>query len=90
VKDATIIPGGDKPMTASLMEAPTMAPGKLTTQSVKLETDVLEAARIVSAYRGVSMTELLGEVLRPALAKMEQEEIAKRQKAARKPKGGAE
>jgi hypothetical protein len=43
-----------------------------------IPADVIESARIVSAYRGETMAGLLGEILRPALAKMEQEEIARR------------
>jgi hypothetical protein len=46
--------------------------------SVKLEIDVIESARIVAAYRGETMTEMLSEILRPILAKMEQEAVAKR------------
>jgi len=51
------------------------------TLSVKLEMDVIESARIVAAYRGESMTELLSRILRPVLMKMEEEETAKRSKA---------
>jgi hypothetical protein len=57
---------------------PTMVNEKPKTLSVKLEMDVIESARIVTAYRGVTMTELLSQILRPALIKMEQDEIAKR------------
>lgn len=46
-----------------------------------------EAARIVSAYRGDTMTDMLSEILRPILAKTEGEEIVKRSKAT-KGKGG--
>ena len=49
--------------------------------SAKLPADVVETARIVAAYRGESMADLLGDILRPILAKMEQEEMAKRSKA---------
>lgn len=51
---------------------------KTQTLSVKLHMDVIEAARIVSAYRNESMTDLLSEALRPILAEMEREEVAKR------------
>lgn len=77
-------------MPAALLSAPPMPPSKQQTQSVKLEIDVVEAARIVTAFRNVSMTELLSEILRPALAKMEQEEMAKRMKSSRKAKGSDE
>jgi hypothetical protein len=67
-------------MSTAIMETP-MADEKPKVMSVKLPMDVLASARIVSAYRGETMTELLGEILRPALARMEQEEIAKRTRA---------
>lgn len=68
-------------MTALCMESTPMAGEKPRTLSVKLEMDVVEAARIVTAYRDESMTELLSAILRPVLSKMEAEEIAKRMKA---------
>lgn len=76
-------------MATGLLEQP-MADEKVRTLSVKLHVDVIEAARIVAAYRSETMTDLLSDILRPALAKMEQDEIAKRSKAARgkTPKGG--
>ena len=74
-------------MTALLSRAPAMSTEKPRTLSVKLETDVVEAARIVTAFRDESMTELLSGILRPVLAKMEQEEIAKRVKATKRAKG---
>lgn len=58
---------------------------KPKTLSVKLDMDVVESARIVAAYHpDKTMTELLSELLRPLLAKMEQEAVEKR---ARTPKG---
>jgi hypothetical protein len=66
-------------MPTALMEMP-MATDKPKTLSVKLELDVIESARIVTAYRGETMTELLSRILRPVLAKMEQDESAKRHK----------
>jgi hypothetical protein len=48
------------------------------TLSVKLTTDVIESARIISAFRGVSMTDLLSDILRPILKSIEAEEAAKR------------
>lgn len=53
---------------------------KIETQPVRLAIDVLESARIVSAYRNEPMTEMLSNILRPILAKMEKEAIAKRGK----------
>lgn len=54
---------------------------KPRTLSVKLEADVVESARIVTGYGTETMTELLSRLLRPALAKMEREMVAKRQEA---------
>jgi hypothetical protein len=54
--------GGDKP--------PTM--------SMKLPTDVIASARVVAALRGETITDVVAGILRPALAKMEREELAKR------------
>jgi hypothetical protein len=48
--------------------------------SVKLRIEVIEAARIVAAYRNESMTDMLSDLLAPLLAKMEREEVAKRTK----------
>lgn len=59
-----------------------MADDKQKTLSVKLHMDVIESARIVSAYRNEPMTDLLSRLLRPVLAKMEKEEIARRAKRA--------
>lgn len=57
-----------------------MADEKTRTLSVKLHEDVVESARIIAAFRKEPMTDLLSNVLRPILAKMEREEIAKRTK----------
>lgn len=72
-------------MTPDLLEPP-MADEKPKTLSVKLHMDVIETARIVTGYKGMPMTDLLSDLLRPILAKMEQEEVARRAKAL-KPKG---
>lgn len=55
----------------------------------RLHMDVIESARIVSAYRGESMVDMLSDILRPVLAKMEQEEVVKRTRSTmpKKPKG---
>jgi hypothetical protein len=74
-------------MHAGLVDS-TMTDEKPKLMSVKIPMDVLESARIVSAYRGVTMTELIGDILRPALAKLEQEEITKRSQGATRRKGG--
>jgi hypothetical protein len=65
-------------MSTDVMEAPAMTEEKPKTLSVKLHVDVIESARIVSAYRNETMTDLLSALLRPALAKLEREEVAKR------------
>lgn len=49
--------------------------------SAKLPADVVESARIVAAFRNQSMADLIGEILRPVLKRMEAEEIAKRTKS---------
>jgi hypothetical protein len=69
-------------MSTGLVEPP-MTDEKPRTLSVKLPMDVIESARVVSACRGESMTELLGDILRPIIAKMEQEELGKRIKPGR-------
>ena len=71
-------------MTTELLDPP-MAEEKPKTLSVKLPVDVIESARIVAAYRNATMADVLGEILRPILARMEQEEIAKRTRAEKKP-----
>lgn len=57
-----------------------MAEARPKTLSVKLHMDVVESARIVGAFRNEPMTDMLSSILRPILAKMEREEIAKRAK----------
>jgi hypothetical protein len=64
-------------MATATLEEP-MASEKPKTLSVKLHMDVVEAARIVSAYRNEQIADLLSAILRPALARMEREEVAKR------------
>jgi hypothetical protein len=49
-------------------------------ESVKLPADVMESARIVAAYTGETIAEMLGDMLRPVLMKREREEAAKRAK----------
>lgn len=67
-------------MSTGLME-PTMStekPKVPDVQSVKLKMDVIQSARIVASCRGISITELLSDILRPIVAKMEREEMQKR------------
>jgi hypothetical protein len=73
-------------MPTATLEIP-MAGEKLKVMSVKITIDVIESARIVSAYTGETMTDLMSNILRPVLAKMEQEEIAKRSQVTAKRKG---
>lgn len=68
---------------AQALELKTMAKrraNKPALESVKLPADVMESARIVAAYTGESMADMLGDMLRPILAKREREEAAKRAK----------
>jgi hypothetical protein len=65
-----------------------MAKEKTPTLSVKLHMDVIESARIVAACRNESMTDLLSDILRPVVARLEQEEIAKRTRPPESPKKG--
>jgi len=67
-------------VTTETLDEP-MAEQKQETSSVKLHLDVVESARIVVAYRGGTMTDMLSDILRPILAKMEREAVAKRSKA---------
>jgi hypothetical protein len=66
-------------MATGLLEYPQHM-AKPKTLSVKLHMEVIESARIVAAYRGEQISDMLSEILKPILAKMEQEEIAKRSK----------
>jgi hypothetical protein len=70
-------------MTAEILDPP-MADEKPKTLSVKLHMDVIEAARVVAALENVSMTDLLSNILRPILAKREDEVLVKRAKARKK------
>jgi hypothetical protein len=48
--------------------------------SIWLPADVMSSARIVPAYTGEPISDMLGGMLRPLLAKREKEEAAKRAK----------
>jgi hypothetical protein len=56
--------------------------------------DVIESARIVAAYRGEQISDMLSDILRPILAKMERDEMDRRIRSAhaepkpKRPKGG--
>ena len=52
---------------------------------VKLEKDVVDAARLVAAHRGVTMAEYLSTLLRPLVLR-DQAEMAKEILAPKKPK----
>lgn len=58
-----------------------MAKEKPTGMAVRLDMDVVETARIVAAYRGETISEILSSILRPALHEMEEEEVEKRRYA---------
>jgi hypothetical protein len=68
-------------MTTALRDAP-MAKKKGT--SVQIDDDVVKSARLVSALTDKPMSTLISDLLRPVLAKMENDELAKRTR----PKGG--
>jgi hypothetical protein len=76
-------------MTTGLMDAPmaTEKP-KTKTLSVKLHTDVINSARIVAALRGELMQDMISDILRPIITKMEQEEIARRAGGIKRKAGG--
>lgn len=52
--------------------------------SVQIDEDVVKSARLVSALVDKPMSALISEILRPILAKMEADELARRAR----PKGG--
>lgn len=70
-------------MVQSVLEAP-MA--KKNVSPVKLPADVVESARIVSALKGDTISDLLAGILRPILSEMERDLLAKRQRAVDPPK----
>ncbi len=70
-----------------IMKSPSqvMAKRKIPpTVQVRVSQDVAELAQIVAAFRRMRVSDLLTEILRPILTRMESEEIAKRQR----PKAG--
>ncbi len=75
-------------MSHALLELPMMTKQKGGTLSVRIRADTVEAARIVSAYRGENMIDMISDILQPILAKMEAQEVARRAKGGIKPKSG--
>lgn len=67
-----------------------MTEKKPSTLSVKLRMEVIESARVVAALRGVTITDLISDMVEEDLKRMEQEEIDKRAKPKRQPRGGKE
>lgn len=59
--------------------------------AAKIDTEVVADAKIVAAFRGISLAEYLSEILRPAVSRDLESEMTKRQRPggpARKPKPG--
>jgi hypothetical protein len=75
------------PPTIEESAMPAEKPKAPKTVSIKMPADVVESARVVSALRGVSMTDMLGDYLRPLLSQWEDEEIRKRAAGKRKGAG---
>jgi hypothetical protein len=76
-------------MTTELMDPPmTTEKSKPKTLSVKLHTDVIDSARVVSALRGEPMQDMISDILRPILTRMEHEEIGKRAGSIKRKVGG--
>jgi hypothetical protein len=61
-----------------MLQDPPMAKKKGT--SVQIDEDVVKSARLVSALTDRPMSVLISEILRPWLARMEVDELAKRGK----------
>ena len=61
---------------------------KTVSVNVKLHEDVVDTARIVAGYKKVQINDLLSDILRPILATMEAEEVAKRKGEAAGPAKG--
>jgi hypothetical protein len=78
-------------MLTALLEHPMADKAKIV--PAKLHADVMESARIVAAYKGKQIQDLLSEILRPILVDMEREESDRRRvtlgpgEPRRKPKG---
>jgi hypothetical protein len=70
-------------MSQALLDAP-MAEKKPSTLSVKLRMSVIKSARVVAALRGITITDLISDMVEDDLKRMEQEEINKRAKSPKK------
>jgi hypothetical protein len=55
-----------------------MAKPKPRSLSVKLDADVVESARVAAALRGELISDMLSGLLRPAVARLEEEALDKR------------
>lgn len=66
-------------MSNELADHP-MSKERPKTLSVKLPMDVIEQARVVAAVENVTISDLLAEIIRPVLARREQEALARRVK----------
>jgi len=86
-------------VSTGLLDEETDLMAKVKTLSVKLHMDIIESARIVAAFRGEQISDMLSEMLRPILVKAEREEMDRRMRSGarsearpkpRKPKGGGE
>lgn len=61
------------------MAGATMARKKSAEATVRIEADVAKLAKIVSSFEDRSISEILGEILRPALQKRYAEHLRKAQ-----------
>lgn len=65
-------------MSATLLRCPMSKRNDVT---VKLDASVVRDAKLVAVYRGVSVAELLSDVLRPIVGKLLEEEQSRHAKA---------
>jgi hypothetical protein len=75
-------------MTVAIAERTMASEKEPKTLSVRLHMDVIKSARIIAAYQGVQMTDLLSDILRPILARIEKQEVDKRSSSEKQAKGG--
>ena len=64
-------------MSLDLLDPP-MAKPKAKAETVKLDMDVIESARVVAAIRNCRMSDMLSEILRPIIQDMEREALQQR------------
>jgi hypothetical protein len=74
-------------MTATL-ETPPMPKPKRDDESVKIDRTVLQQAKIVAAYLGITVAEYLSDRLRPLVAEDHGEQMHKFEGAAPPPRRG--